>query len=211
VTGTLTPSAAEAAMTAPASEEAPLVAALKAGDAAAFETLVRTHAGRMLAVARRFLRSESDAADAVQEAFVSAFRSIGRFAGDSRLSTWLHRITVNAALMRLRSESRRPAASLEDLQPRFDDTGHHAAAVPSWSPGPVSEAESAELRRRVRERIDELPEPHRTVLLLRDIEEFDTERTAELLGITPGAVKTRLHRARLALRTLLEPMFTARA
>lgn len=182
-----------------------LVIALQSGDPAAFESLVRTYTGRMLAVAGRFLRDGADAADAVQEAFVAVFRNIGRFAGDSSLWTWLHRITVNAALMRLRAASRRPAASLDDLLPAFDAGGHHAAPVSAWST-PPSAAENAELCRRVRDAIDRLPEPHRSILLLRDIEEFDTDRTAEMLGSTPGAVKTRLHRARQALRTLLEPL-----
>jgi RNA polymerase sigma-70 factor (ECF subfamily) len=92
-----------------------------------------------------------------------------------------------------------------DLLPSFDAGGHHAAPVSAWS-APPSAAENAELRRRVRDAIDRLPEPHRSILLLRDIEEFDTEQTAGMLGITPGAVKTRLHRARQALRTLLEPL-----
>jgi len=101
-----------------AETESDLVARLRAGDEAAYAELVRTQGGRMFAVARRLLRSDDDAADAVQEAFVSAFRAIASFEGGARLSTWLHRIVVNAALMKLRTRARRPEVSIEELLPR---------------------------------------------------------------------------------------------
>ena len=100
-------------------DEAELVLALRAGDSAAYERLVRTYGNWLLAVARRILHNEEDARDAVQEAFLSAFRGLAKFDGASRLSTWLHRIAINAALMRLRSKRRRPEASLDGLLPRF--------------------------------------------------------------------------------------------
>jgi RNA polymerase sigma-70 factor (ECF subfamily) len=106
--------------------EADLVARLRAGSDAAYEELVRAQGARLLAVARRLLRSEEDARDAVQDAFISAFRAIDRFEGGSRLSTWLHRIVVNAALMKLRSQQRKPETSIEDLLPRFLEDGHFA-------------------------------------------------------------------------------------
>lgn len=184
-------------------DESSLVQALKAGDPAAFETLVRLHGGRMLSVARRFVANEEDARDVVQDAFVSAFRSIDRFEGQAKLSTWLHRITVNTALMKLRSRRRRPEESIEPLLPAFAEDGHHAAPIVEWP-----EAEDLLHRKqtaaRVRAAIDRLPEGYRTVLLLRDIEELTTEETARMLDLTINAVKIRLHRARLALRTLLD-------
>jgi RNA polymerase sigma-70 factor (ECF subfamily) len=161
----------------------------------------------MLVVARRYLRSEDDARDAVQEAFVSAFRAIDRFEGGSLLSTWLHRIVVNAALMKLRTRKRKPEESIDDLLPGFLENGHLADPTPGWRAPADELLEGDENRRIVREAIEGLPEGHRTVLLLRDIEGFDTEQAAEKLGITTGAVKTRLHRARLALRGQLEPHF----
>jgi RNA polymerase sigma-70 factor (ECF subfamily) len=166
---------------------------------------VRAHGGKLLAVARRMLRHEEDARDAVQEAFVSAFRSIDRFEGGARLSTWLHRIVVNAALMRLRTRRRKPEGSIEDLLPGFLEDGHQAQPAQPWREVPEDAVEGAELRRLVLEKIHELPEGHRNVLLLRDIEGLDTDEAAQALGIAPGAVKTRLHRARQALRGLLEP------
>lgn len=182
-----------------------LLSALKAGDDAAYELLVRSYTPRMLAVARRFLRSEEDARDAVQDAFLSAFRGIGDFEGSARISTWLHRIVVNASLMKLRTRRRKPERSIEDLMPGFLEDGHMERPASAWRDLPEDQAARSQLRRLLLEKIHELPENHRNVLLLRDIEDLDTEATAKALGLTPGAVKTRLHRARLALRGLLDP------
>ena len=184
-----------------------LLARLRAGDDAAFEELVRTHGPRMLAVARRFLRRPEDAQDAVQEAFLCAFRSLPAFDGEALLSTWLHRIVVNAALMRLRRARRKPEAALEDALPAFDGQGRHAGAVEDWTGRADHALWRREVVEQVRGAIGRLAEPYRTVLLLRDVDELDTEETARMLGITPQAVKTRLHRARQALRTLLAPAF----
>ncbi len=186
-------------------DDAELLAALKTGDDAAYELLVRSYTPRMLSVARRFLRSEEDARDAVQDAFLSAFRAIDRFEGNSRISTWLHRIVVNASLMKLRTRRRKPERSIEELMPGFLENGHLEQPASEWRKLPEDQVAQRELRELLLEKIHELPEGHRTVLLLRDIEELDTEETAKALELTPGAVKTRLHRARLALRGLLEP------
>jgi len=182
---------------------------LRAGDECAFEVLVRLHGGRMLAIARQFLSRNEDAQDAVQEAFLSAFRSVGGFRGGSSLSTWLHRIVVNACLMKIRGASRRPETPIEELLPAFDETGHHAAPVEDWAVSPEKAMLSRATRERVRAAIEKLPASYRTVLVLRDIQELSTEETAEVLSLTRTAVKVRLHRARLALRGLLAPMFTA--
>ncbi|MDQ7007219.1 MAG: sigma-70 family RNA polymerase sigma factor [Acidobacteriota bacterium] len=176
---------------------------LRAGEEAAFEELVRDEGGRLLSVIRRYLRDEEEARDALQETFLSAFRALDRFEGGAQLSTWLHRIAVNAALMRLRSRGRRPEGSIEELLPHFREDGHHARPVGPWRPEALEALEREETRRFVRRSIDALPENYRNVLLLRDIEGFDTSETAVMLGVTPNAVKIRLHRARQALRTLL--------
>lgn len=184
-----------------------LLERLRSGDKSASEFLVRRYAGRMLAVARRLLRCEEDCADAVQDAFLSAFRNLSSFAGQSSLGTWLHRIVVNTCLMKLRAQSRRRDVPMDDLLPTCDDSGHHAQPEresAEQAPALLVRAETLAL---VRACIDQLPDAYRTVLLLRDIEEHDTDQTAHLLGIAPGAVKTRLHRARQALRSLLEPYF----
>ena len=194
----------DAANPADAIDEGAFVARLRAGDDAAYEELVRTHGARMLAVARRLLRVEEDARDAVQDALISAFRAIDRFEGGSRLSTWLHRIVVNAALMKLRSRQRKPETSIEELLPRFLEDGHFAEPPAEWQQPADRALERQETREQVREAIERLPENYRTVLLLRDIEGLDTAESAAALGITPNAAKIRLHRARQALRELLD-------
>ncbi len=185
-------------------DEATLVAGLRRGDDAAFELLVRTYGGRLLQVARRFLREE-DARDALQEAFLSAFKSIHRFDGNAKISTWLHRIVVNAALMRLRKKSTKVEESLEPLLPTFLEDGHRENPGQGWPESPEETVGREQMRGIVRNAIDRLPFKYRSVVLLRDIEELSGAETGELLGLTPNAVKVRLHRARRALRELLEP------
>jgi len=189
-----------------ASDDRPLLARLRSGEAAAFEELVRSAGPRLLAVARRMLRNEEDARDAVQEAFLSAFKALDGFDGHCQLVTWLHRIAVNAALMKLRRARRRPESPIEDLLPDFDETGHHLSSIEPWRPQPLAELEREEVRSSVRAAIDRLPDSYRTVLLLRDLEEMSTEETARVLGLSANAVKVRLHRARQALRTVLDPI-----
>jgi RNA polymerase sigma-70 factor (ECF subfamily) len=191
------------------SADAGLVQRLRAGDPQAFETLVREHGGRMLATARRFVGSEDEARDVVQEAFLAAFRAVDGFAGTALLSTWLHRIVVNAALMKLRSRRRRREEPIDALLPRFDEDGYWAEGAAPSETATDALIESDETRAQVRKAIDRLPANYRSVLLLRDIEELDTDGAAALLGVTPNAVKTRLHRARQALRTLLEREISA--
>lgn len=188
-------------------DESRLLARLRAGEASAFEEIVRAHSGHLLAVARRMLRTEEDAQDAVQEAFLSAFKALEKFEGGSRLSTWLHRIVVNACLMKLRSDRRRPSRSIEDLLPTFLEDGHQANPARSWKPDAARGIPPTETQRIVQEAIEMLPEGFREVLVVRDIAGLDTAQAAEQLGMTESAVKTRLHRARQALRELLDPYF----
>lgn len=190
--------------------QAQLLAQLRAGEDAAFDELVRVAGGRMLAVARRMLTREEDAQDAVQEAFLSAFKSLDKFDGRSLLTTWLHRITVNVCLMKLRSQRRRggPERSIDELLPTFTGDGHQTRDSVAWKPSTSGGIEQAEVRDLVRAKINELPEQYRVVLMLRDIEQLSTEETATALDMTINAVKTRLHRARQALRTLLDPHFS---
>ena len=193
--------------------EQSLLRQLRAGDAAGFESIVRSYGGRMLAVARRILRNDSDAQDAVQDALLSAFKAIDRFEGTSSLYTWLHRIVVTASLMKLRTRRRfaeeKPGESLETLLPSYVADGHRIAPGPVWTETGEAALARQETRELVRRSIDQLPETYRTILVLRDIEELDTAEVAKLLDMNPGAVKTRLHRARQALRTLLDPHMQA--
>jgi len=184
--------------------DAMLVARLQAGDPDAYETVVRIHGGRLLSVARRFLPNNEDAQDAVQEAFIKAFRAIGTFEERAQLHTWLHRILVNTALMKIRSRKRRPEESIDDLLPTFQADGHQTTESRDWSDAIFERKETAAMVRRA---IAQLPDHYRVVLTLRDIEERDTMETAAALGTTTTVVKVRLHRARQALRTLLDREF----
>jgi RNA polymerase sigma-70 factor, ECF subfamily len=184
-------------------DETGLVAALKAGEEWAFETVVRLYSARLLIVARRFVRNDDDARDVLQSAYLSAFRALPNFAGSAQLSTWLHRIVVNTALMKIRTRRRKPEEAIDDLLPAFQDDGHHVERFADWATPADVLLERQETRQAVRRCIDQLPESYRTVLLLRDIEERSTQEVAELLMVTPTAIKVRLHRARQALSTLL--------
>ena len=184
-----------------------LLARLRVGEDTAFEELVRAYTSRLLAVARRILGSQEEAKDAVQETFLAAFQSLDRFRGEANLGTWLSRIAVNQCLMKLRSRRRKPEQSIEDLLPTFLPDGHQVRETALWEVSTDTQVERNEVFALVRQAIDQLPANYRTVLLLRDIEELSTEEVARMLGVTANTIKVRLHRARQALRTLLEPHF----
>ncbi len=186
-------------------DETDLIKALQAKDAAAYEFVVREYSPRLLAVIRGIVRNEEDARDCLQDAFLQAFRAMDRFEGRAALSSWMHRIAVNSALMKLRSRKRKSEASIDDLLPQFDGTDHRID--PAWQPQTTQEPdlEAGERKTRIHEAIAQLPENYRNVILLRDIQEMSTDEAAEALDVSPGAVKVRLHRARAALKTLLEP------
>ncbi len=184
--------------------DAALIAGLQAGDSGAFETLLRDYGPRLLRLARRFLANEEDARDALQDAMVAVYRSIGNFESGSALLTWLHRIVVNSALMKLRTKKRHPEEDIEQYLPRFLEDGHQRVPSTPWTESAQSVLEREELRATVRAAIEKLPDAYRIVLHLRDIEELSTAETAEILGTSKNVVKIRLHRARQALRTLLD-------
>jgi RNA polymerase sigma-70 factor, ECF subfamily len=184
-----------------------LLTALRAGHEWAFETMVRVYGGRLLAVARRLTRNDEDAHDVLQSAYLSAFRALTDFEGACQLSTWLHRIVVNTALMKLRSRRRKPEGSIEDLLPAFREDGHHVEQFSEWCAPADQLMERKETRTTVRACIAQLPDNYRTVLMLRDIEELSTQDVAKTLSMTPTAVKVRLHRARQALSSLLRKKY----
>jgi RNA polymerase sigma-70 factor (ECF subfamily) len=190
----------------PFREDDALVEGLRSGDQQAFEILVRKFGPALLATARRYLRSEDDAFDVLQDGLLCASKSIGKFKGDSQLSTWLHRIVINCALMHLRTQKRRSeiqSLEIDELLPRFDPAGNWMDGHSRSMPAQVY-LEVFETRAMVRRCIEQLPDAHRLVLTLRDIDELDTEEVARLLGLTGNNVKVRLHRARQALKALIE-------
>jgi len=180
----------------PKSNELELVARLRSGDNDAYLILFRTHGRAMHAVAQRYFADTNEASEAVQDAFVSAFKSIGNFKGTSGLGTWLHRITVNASLQKLRRQKRSKFVPLIDLFQSSDQTSS-------------DELMQAYTVARVRSGIHKLPDAYQEVIQMRDLEGLDTGETARRLGTTEGAVKTRLHRARQALQSILAPLFVS--
>lgn len=187
--------------------DAKLIVALQQGDNHAFERLVRECSPRMLVTARRLLLDETDAQDCVQEAFLSAFRAIGQFEHKSALATWLHRITINEVLQKLRKQRRQREESIEPLLPQFDRNGRREEPRWGFSRSVEQIVEQQNLRELVTAKIAELPDPYRIVLILRDVEGLDTREVAGALGVSESVVKTRLHRARSALKTLLQPLW----
>ena len=174
------------------------------------EDLVRRFGPRLLAVARRLVRNEDDARDVVQDGLVAAFRAMGSFQGQSSPETWLHRIVVNTALMKLRARRRRPETSIEELLPAFPRGRPSRDAHPRLArDARGAHGTAARLRTSSGAASTVSPRRHRAILILRDVEELSTEEAAQALGITAGAAKLRLHRARQALRGLLAPFFEA--
>ncbi len=175
-------------------------------DATVAEKLVRNNISWMLAVAQRLLGDRALAEDAVQEAFLAAFRGLEKFENRSSLKTWLHRIVVNTALMKLRQMKRLAEQPMDEHFPEFDGFG--CRIEPAWNRiASVEEVlENEQSRDQIHTVICKLPDPYRIVLLLRDIEGYDTKEVARLLAISEANVKVRLHRARAALKLLLEPV-----
>ena len=186
--------------------EIALIEHLRSGDGPATERFVREHAGWMLALALRYVRDASLAEDCVQEAFLQAFRSIGAFEGRSALKSWLYRIVVNTALMKLRARRSAIEQPVEDILPYVDRDCCRMQASWAEMATPHEILERKEARDLVIAKMMELPDSYRIVLLLRDIEGMSTEETARALAMTEGAVKVRLHRARAAFKMLVEPV-----
>jgi RNA polymerase sigma-70 factor (ECF subfamily) len=185
------------------SPDAALVQRLRAGEDAAFEELVRMHGPRMLAVAQRYVRAGPDAEDVLQEAFVSVARGIASFHGDSKLTTWLHRIVVNCALMRLRARSRRP----ETLLSPETVSGHlESRPTTAWGLTAAEVIDRTDLRGAVQKALEGLPELDRAIVRLRDIQGMTLDEVSRLLDLGLTTVKEHLHRARHALRERLEPV-----
>ncbi len=185
-----------------------LFAAAQGGDFAAFETVVQRYHDRIYRVVVGMVKNPLDAEEVVQETFLSVFRQLHRFQHESSPKTWILRIAVNAALMRLRSGRRKPLLALEDHR----SGGGEAAAEPFWAPNPWASLPdalvlNAELRAYINKALDKLPEKYRLVLLLRDVEEHSNDEVAHALGLTLPTVKARLHRARLFVRQELEDYF----
>ncbi len=185
-------------------DEAELVAAAQAGDLTAFETLVGRYERKIFRLAQNITQNREDAEDTMQEAFLKAYQHLNEFQGNSRFYTWLVRIAVNQALMKLRKRRPNQVSLDEEIE-----TGEESMPreVEDWGPSPEDRYEQSELGTILTDTIAELDPPFRIVFQLRDIEELSTEETAEALGLSVPAVKSRLLRARLKLRQKLNKYF----
>lgn len=181
--------------------EAELALRIAAGDTSALEALMRRYNRTLFRTARSILRDDAEAEEALQDAYLKVFRSIAQFRGDSKLSTWLVRIVANEALMRRRKRAR--SAKVVALHPEGDGFGLKAEPAMDANDGPEQLAVQAQTRRLLEAKIDALPDSFRTVFMLRALEEFSVEETAQALGIPEATVRTRFFRARGLLREAL--------
>ena len=182
-----------------------LVEAFREGKPGAFDAIVRTHQDRVYAFCLRMLADREDALDVAQEVFLSAYRNLAGFRGEASLSTWLLRIAANRSLNRIRQRATRAAREVMSIEPQEDGDS------PFQPPGreedrPDRMMESRETRKILEAAIANLDEDSRMLVLLSDVEGFSYEELSEAVGIPLGTVKSRLHRARMALRKMLAPV-----
>jgi len=183
-----------------------LVARLKQRDRSALEELVQVHGAKMYGVALQFMRNESDAREVMQDALVSIWNKIASFEGKSAFTSWIYRVTANAGLMALRKKKRHENdISLDAVGSDDDDAPLPALQLSDKKPLPDKVVMTGELGEQVRTAIDQLPEPYRVAVLLRDVEELPMAEVMQETGLSEAALKSRLHRARLALREALLP------
>lgn len=184
-----------------------LIDKINAGDFQAFEALVNRYEGKVYRLAMRMLRNQQDAEDALQEAFLQVYRGLKSFEGRSNFSTWLFRLATNVCLMKIRHRGTEPTGMvpLEDFLPQHEQGNQ--PSLQEWPEKPEEILLTKESREKMMEALDQLPADYRAVFILRDIEGFSNAEAGEALGISVAAVKSRLHRARIALRGMLAEYF----
>lgn len=184
-----------------AANERQLVERLKAGDENALEAIFGLYAKKLYTVAQRMLGDSADAEEVVQDVFWTAYRKAASFKGRAQFSTWLYRLTINAALGRMRRSKRKIEIEYAECMPKFRKDGHHwVRPVPDWSDTLDEKYARHELRALVGRALEQLKPMDKTIIVLSDLEGLTDKQTAAALGLTVPAVKTRLHRARLFLR-----------
>ena len=185
-------------------DDADLVQLAQGGETRAFDELVRRYRDKVYRLSYKILRHEDDASEALQDAFLSAFRGLKNFKAESTFSTWLYRIATNASLMKYR---RRRDKHVSFEQSQSGDDGAEPMQIPDWSQQPLNDLLTSETREVMGEGIEKLPEELRGVFVLRDVEGLSNAEVAGVLNLSVAAVKSRLHRARLALRDRLNRYF----
>jgi len=187
-------------------DETQLAESMRRGEKRAFDTLLHAYGPEVLAIAGRLLLRDDEAAEVVRETFARAYRERSSYSSTTRLSTWLQRLALELAVARVRAQPRTSEEPLEDLLPRFLPTGQHVRTFQPWA-DPATRLDQPATVAFVVKQIRRIPRSYRAVLLLRDVVGITTDEVAEIMGLTPNAVRIRLHRSRLALRTLLAPHF----
>ncbi len=188
-----------------------LVDLARDGHDGAFDVLVRRYSGRVHAIGLSMMREDAAARDITQETFLSAWRKLHTFRQQASFRAWLFRIATNACLMKMRYHRRRPEVPLTLRAPGFSDDGEHERPVEDWSPLADQLLEDHELGQRIRASIAELPDKYRMVIVLADYQHLSMKEIADSLALTVSNVKTRLHRARLAVREDLSEYLAGRA
>lgn len=171
------------------------------------ERVFREYGARVYNLARRMLGNDADAEDVTQDVLVQVVRKLHTFRGDSEFATWLHRVTVNAALAHRRKRAKREEREVRDPLDTFLETGHHAGEVNPWAVTPEAQALNHEQAQLIEEAIATLPEPYRDVYVLADVEGLPNAEIGDMLGLSVPAVKSRLHRGRLMMRSALARHF----
>jgi RNA polymerase sigma-70 factor (ECF subfamily) len=184
-----------------------LIRRIKAGDHQAFETLFTRHLPRVYRQAIRLVGNEAEAEEVAQDVFVAVYKKAHTFRGQAAFSTWLYRLTANAAITRLRKRKRSKETTLDEYLPKFRDDGEHLEPVVDWSQDVDSAVARAEVQRLIQQALDELPPLDKAAVVLSDQEELSNRDIAKALGLTVPAVKARLHRSRLILRGRLAAYF----
>jgi RNA polymerase sigma-70 factor (ECF subfamily) len=186
-------------------DETPLVAAAREGNSGAFGELVRRYEGKIFRLAQHVTQNREDAEDVLQETFLKAYEHLDQFQGNSKFYTWIVRIAVNQALMKLRRRKTDKSVSLDETIDTGEDTV--VREIAAWDPDPEQRYTQDELREILDSAVQSLAPPYRSVFVLRDVEDLSTEETAEALNLSVPAVKSRLLRARLQLREKLTRYF----
>jgi RNA polymerase sigma-70 factor (ECF subfamily) len=181
-----------------------LLRRLRERDERAFRELVAEHRDRIYSITFRMLGNRAEAEDVAQEVFITVFKTIESFRGDSKLSTWMFRVAVNHCKNRIKYLSRRHEREHDEVDETLDATTMAAVTVPNPAPRPDRQVEGAQIEKLMQEAIAELDEDHRVLVILRDVEDLSIEEICEITGLPDGTVKSRLHRARLALRKKLQ-------
>jgi RNA polymerase sigma-70 factor (ECF subfamily) len=171
------------------------------------EQVFREHGPRVYSLARRMLGNDADADDVTQDVLLQVVRKLDTFRGEANLSTWLHRVTVNAALAHRRKRAQRAERERHDPLDSFQDNGHHGQPVRPWSVTPDALAQQRETTELIEQAIADLPEPYRDVYVLADVEGLPNAEIGDMLGLGLAAVKSRLHRGRLMMRQSLAGHF----